>query len=422
MKQPKKELVARQKIREYEAKRMIVENIPMLLKQNAVLITPETNLDTLPQQYPWLRENKLVVKPDQLFGKRKKHNLVLVNAAFPQVQEFITQHRNKEITIGKTTDTLTHFIIEPFIPHEEEYYISIVSQRDKDIIYYSPEGGINIEENWENVIAIEIPTLTSMDTIDINQKIPQHKNKEIIITFIKSLYRVFLDLDFTYLEVNPFAIGENGTIHLLDTVAYLDSCAFFKNEQQWNNLAFPKEFGKKEFPEEQYIAELDKNSGASLKLTILNPNGRIWNILSGGGASIIFMDTIVQHGYGLEIANYGEYSGNPSEEESYQYAKTILDLMIRDVSQKKVLIIAGAIANFTDIEKTFRGIVKALREYASQLRQGTISIFVRRGGPNDKKGLALMEEAGKELDLPVHVFGPDVPLVDIVPKALEALQ
>lgn len=40
--------------------------------------------------------------------------------------------------------------------------------------------------------------------------------------------------------------------------------------------------------QEAYIADLDSKSGASLKLTILNPKGRIWTMVAGGGASVVY--------------------------------------------------------------------------------------------------------------------------------------
>ena len=44
--------------------------------------------------------------------------------------------------------------------------------------------------------------------------------------------------------------------------------------------------------QEAYIAELDAKSGASLKLTVLNPLGRIWTMIAGGGASVIYRYTM----------------------------------------------------------------------------------------------------------------------------------
>lgn len=40
--------------------------------------------------------------------------------------------------------------------------------------------------------------------------------------------------------------------------------------------------------QEAYIADLDAKSGASLKLTLLNPRGRIWTMVAGGGASVVY--------------------------------------------------------------------------------------------------------------------------------------
>ena len=40
--------------------------------------------------------------------------------------------------------------------------------------------------------------------------------------------------------------------------------------------------------QEAYIHELDNKTGASLKLTVLNAKGRIWTMVAGGGASVIY--------------------------------------------------------------------------------------------------------------------------------------
>ena len=58
--------------------------------------------------------------------------------------------------------------------------------------------------------------------------------------------------------------------------------------------------------------------------------GRIWTMVAGGGASVIYSDTICALGGGEELANYGEYSGAPSEQQTYDYAKTLLSLMTRE--------------------------------------------------------------------------------------------
>ena len=46
-----------------------------------------------------------------------------------------------------------------------------------------------------------------------------------------------------------------------------------------------------------YIASLDAKTGASLKLTILNSTGRVWTLVAGGGASVVYADAIASAGY-----------------------------------------------------------------------------------------------------------------------------
>lgn len=81
-------------------------------------------------------------------------------------------------------------------------------------------------------------------------------------------------------------------------------------------------------------------------------------MVAGGGASVIYADTICQLGGTSELANYGEYSGAPSEQQTYEYAKTILSLMTSTAKHPdgKILIIGGGIANFTNVAATFKGI------------------------------------------------------------------
>ena len=174
------------------------------------------------------------------------------------------------------------------------------------------------------------------------------------------------------------------------------------------------------YGEEKTIKKADEESGASLKLTILNPKGRIWTLVAGGGASVVYADTISDLSGIDEMSNYGEYSGNPSTEETHFYAKTILDLMTKTPhKENKILIIGGAIANFTDVAKTFKGIIQALTYYSEKLKKVGTHIYVRRGGPNYEIGLKNIKKACEELNIPVFVYGPETHMTDIVRLAIK---
>ncbi len=99
-----------------------------------------------------------------------------------------------------------------------------------------------------------------------------------------------------------------------------------------------------------------------------------------------------------DLANYGEYSGGPTTGETKFYAETVLDLMTRHKDPKgrdKILIIGGAIANFTDVAKTFTGIIQAFEVYADRMKAHNTRIYVRRGGPNYEKGLERYQRSSR---------------------------
>ncbi len=423
--------MAQRGIREYDGKKMLAKYWTEYISKDfkfpgkIVLVDPKTKIDDLPKKHKWLTQEKLVVKPDQLFGKRGKHGLIKANASFTEAKKWIKERMNKETKVGKVTDKLTHFIIEPYVPHKGEFYVAIKSNRLGDTIYFSNYGGVDIESVWNTVAEIHIDVDQDIDKINIENKLPKDtptNMRKIFATFIKGLFKFYRDLNYAYLEINPFVVSGKDIIPL-DLVARLDDTGHFESSSKWGDITFPAPFGRKLSKEEEYIKMMDEKSGASLKLTILNPKGRVWTMVAGGGGSVIYTDTIVDLGYRDELANYGEYSGNPTTDQTYEYAKTILDLMTRVKDPKgrpKFLLIGGGIANFTDVAKTFTGITMALRDYKKKLKDTNVKIYVRRGGPNYQEGLRIMRELGKELGIPIDVYGPETHMTRIVNMALEA--
>ncbi|XP_055687731.1 ATP-citrate synthase isoform X2 [Lutzomyia longipalpis] len=393
-------------------------------KCNFVSVDETTDWDNLIACNPWLKTMPLVAKPDQLIKRRGKLGLITVNKNIKEVKEWITARMGKEQTIGVTVGTLRNFIIEPFLPHkdDQEAYVCIYSHRSADTILFYHQGGVDIGDVDAKALKLDIPvghatTAEEIERVLLKEIAPT--KKKFVANFVYNLYQLYVDLYFTYLEINPLVVTDE-QIYILDLAAKLDSTADFICRQKWGNIDYPPPFGRDAYPEEAYIADLDAKSGASLKLTILNRNGRIWTMVAGGGASVIYSDTICDLGGASELANYGEYSGAPSEQQTYEYAKTILTLMTSSPKhpEGKVLITGGGIANFTNVAATFRGIISALREFQPRLVEHNVSIFVRRAGPNYQEGLRKMREIGKSLGIPLHVFGPETHMTAICGMAL----
>jgi len=273
---------------------------------------------------------------------------------------------------------------------------------------------------------IGVPVDTQIDAVTLDDLFPPRMPQDrilVITKFIRACYQVFVDLNFHFMELNPFTVTHVGGFPL-DMRGELDDCALFRNTTKWKIdgqlIEFPSAFGVTYTPEERVIQEMDEKTGASLKLTVLNPHGRIWAMVAGGGASVIYADTVADLGFGSELGNYGEYSGDPSEEETHQYALGLLTLATKhNDGRPKALIIGGAVANFTDVAATFAGIIRAIREKVELLKQANIKVFVRRGGPNYQIGLQKMKDLSVETKIPFEVYGPDVHMTKIVKLAIE---
>ena len=393
--------------------------------------------------FEWLTQLPLVAKPDMLFGKRGKNDLVLFKNEKPGDVDVATAAKwiddkmaHETILLTGQKGQLSHFVVEPFTPHtqDQEYYISATTVGEDDVLYMSAEGGMEVEEGWdEKVNEVVVPINMDEKNIEhlIRANVPKDipaENKERFITFAEQFFKFYRDMNFAYLEINPIVMIEND-MEILDLVARLDDTAGFMMTEEWGGeIEYPTAFGMEDqSPEEKAVALADSKSGASLKLTILNPMGRIWAMVAGGGASVVYADTIADFaeatgGSVSDLANYGEYSGGPTTGETKFYADTLIDLMTRHKDPKvrdKILIIGGAIANFTDVAKTFTGIIQSFEQNADKMKEHNTKIYVRRGGPNYEKGLKDIKEAADRLGLYIEVYGPETHVTDIVRMALE---
>jgi ATP-citrate lyase beta-subunit len=445
--------MAQKAIREYDAKSILAKHWDKYFPNftyayETVLVQNGSELAEAAKENKWLNEKALVAKPDMLFGKRGKNDLVLFKDAKPgdvsleKAISWIDEKSSTEQEVyfsfdGDTptgepsVDMLTHFIVEPFTPHtqEEEYYISATCVGDDDMLYMSAEGGMEVEEGWEEKVtevAFKITDTEEEIAEKIRANVPAdvaEKDKAAFAEFAIGFFKAYRELNFAYLEINPFVMQGN-KIELLDMVAKLDDTAGFMMVDAWGDVEYPTAFGMEEkSPEVLAVEEADAKTGASLKLTLLKPEARIWTMVAGGGASVVYADTIADLAGIEDLANYGEYSGGPTTGETKFYAETLLDLMTREKDPQgrdKILIIGGAIANFTDVAKTFTGIIQAFEEYADKMKEVGVKIYVRRGGPNYEKGLKDIKEAADRLGLWIDVYGPETHVTDIVRMAVEA--
>ena len=423
--------MARKGIREYDAKRMLATALTGY-DGRVALVGPGEDLRKKTEEYPWLKTEKLVAKPDQLFGKRGKNGLICLNKGLEETAAWINERMNKEVTLlSGVKGVLTHFIVEVFTPFDadtREYYLSLDLDVNGDILRLSNSGGIDVEEymgDENKFVEVMLNGDKAFDPQDVDaavKKLFPANHHASVHRFIKETYSHFVAGGYTLLEINPFVVLGDGRAQPLDMVAKVDDTAAFETRKMWgDNLEFPAAFGEHLTPAEEFVRELDSKTGASLKLRILNPKGRVWNMVAGGGASVIYADTVCDLGFAKELAMYGEYSGNPDTNNTYLYAKTVLEQMTAEKDPQgrpKFLLLGGGIANFTDVAKTFTGIIMAMQELAEKMKEVDVRVFVRRAGPNYKEGLIKLKAAGQRLGIPIEVHGPETHMTQIVADAL----
>ncbi|HEC38403.1 MAG TPA: ATPase, partial [bacterium] len=83
--------MAQKNIYEYDAKRLLARELPKYYPEfnyhnKLAVVECDTDIEQLIKKNPWIGTEKVVVKPDQLFGKRGKANLLLLDANCDQMK------------------------------------------------------------------------------------------------------------------------------------------------------------------------------------------------------------------------------------------------------------------------------------------------------------------------------------------------
>ncbi len=375
---------------------------------NYVVVTSAEELAKLGQVNDWLKRSKLVAKAHEAMGSRFKLGLVKVgldlDGAVSAVKEMVGRQ------VGSIT--VSQVIVSEMIPHKEEYYCAVKSVREGNEILVANCGGIEVESNWDRVkrLSVEVgqqPALEALEKVVKEAGFTGPLVKR-MADFAGKLFACFDNEDAQYLEVNPVVARESdGELVALDAVTLLDADAKFRHPD-WN-FQFAAEFGRAYTKNELDIMAIDSKIKGSVKFIEI-PGGDTAMLPAGGGASVYYSDAVVARGG--KLANYAEYSGDPPD-----WAVEALTEKVCGLPGIKNIIVGGAIANFTDVKKTFGGIINGFRKAKADGKLKGVKIWVRRGGPREKEGLDAMR-ALRDEGFDIEVFDRYTPLTDIVDKAL----
>lgn len=377
---------------------------------NYVVVGSFDQFAALASSQEWLGKSRLVIKAHEAIGSRMKRGLVKVDLNLKETQKAVREMLG--IVVGNRM-TVSQVIVCEMIEHTKEYYIAVKSTREGADLLLASIGGIEIESRWDRVkrLAVEVGEAPTSGQLTELAKAAGFSEELIpaVSEFMAKLYNCFDQEDGQCLEINPLVQNAvNGQLIALDAVTLLDADARFRHPD-WD-FSFAAEFGRPYTESEKAVMHVDAQIKGSVKFIEI-PGGDTALLPAGGGASVFYTDAVVA--LGGKPANYAEYSGDPPD-----WAVEALTERVCSLPDLKRIIVGGAIANFTNVQKTFAGIIAGFRKAKSEGKLNGVEIWVRRGGAYEKEGLAAMAALSEE-GFNIHVFDRYTPLTDIVNMSLK---
>ena len=261
---------------------------------------------------------------------------------------------------------------------ESEFYLSLLVDRNNSCVTLiaSIEGGMEIEEVAENapekIINVTIDATTGLRSHHARKVAFQLglRDKQIdeAVSFLQAIYKAFIQLDASTIEINPLVLNKSGNLVALDAKMNFDSNALYR-QPEIENL--------RDLSEEE-PAEVE---AAKSELNYVKLDGNNGCMVNGAGLAMATMDIIKLHGG--EPANFLDVGGGATKERVSAAFKIILS----DINVKGILVnIFGGIMKCDIIAD---GVVAAANELGLK-----IPLVVRLEGTNVELGKKIMAESG----------------------------
>lgn len=260
-----------------------------------------------------------------------------------------------------------------------EFYMSVLLNRDssRNMIVYSPRGGMNIEE-----VAEETPDQIYTEEIDPVAGIQPFQSRRIafnlglsgeafknMVKFVPRLVKAYLENDATLIEINPLFKTSDNKIIVVDTKMTIDDNALYRHP----DIVAMRDI----FEEDPMEVEAGKHDLNYVKL-----DGNVGCMVNGAGLAMATMDIIKVSGG--EPANFLDVGGSASAKRVEEAFRIILE----DSNVKVILInIFGGIVR---CDRVANGIVDAYKNIGNI----NIPIIVRLQGTNAEEAKQIIDQSG----------------------------
>ncbi len=279
---------------------------------------------------------------------------------------------------GPAGKQVNRLYIEDGCDIAQELYLSLLVDRGSSVVNViaSTEGGMDIEtvaaEQPDKIVTVPIDPALGLMPFH-GRKVAaglglKGKQASAATKFLIALYKAFVDLDASLVEINPLVVTGGGEVIALDAKMNFDDNALFRHKQL---LELRDE-------DEEDPKELE---AAQHELNYVSLDGNIGCMVNGAGLAMATMDIIKL--FGGEPANFLDVGGGATRERVTAAFKIILS----DPNVEGILVnIFGGIMRCDVIAE---GVVAAAKEVALN-----VPLVVRLEGTNVELGKKILAESG----------------------------
>ena len=279
---------------------------------------------------------------------------------------------------GPEGRTVKKVLVEQSLDVVQELYMGLVVDRalSMPVIMACAAGGINIEEvaaqTPEKIIRAAVDPAAGLSGMHA-RKLAYGLNLDSDLVkptadIISRLYKMFVEKDFSLIEINPLVITRDRRMMALDAKATFDDDALFRHPDIVELFD----------PDEQDPIEIE---AVRHRLNYVKLDGNVGCMVNGAGLAMATMDIIKLAG--AEPANFLDVGGGASAEQVEQ----ALRILLSDANVKAVLInIFGGILR---CDRVANGIIEAAKKVDIN-----VPLVIRFEGTNVEEGRRLLRESG----------------------------
>ncbi len=376
-------------LHEYQGKEL-VKRYGVKIQEGIPVDSPEQAVEAARQLQSDTGTSIWVVKAQIHAGGRGKAGGVKVAKSLDEVYEKASKILGATLVTPQTgaKGKVVHKVLiaqDVYYPgpsDTKEFYMSILLDREKsrNVIIYSTEGGMDIEEVAENH-----PDKLHKEWVDpalgiqgfqarriaFNLGLSGNAFKE-MVKFVGSLYNAYVGNDCSMLEINPVLKTSDDKIIAVDTKCVIDNNALYRHADVQ---------GMRDITEED---PTEVEAGAA-GLNFVKLDGNVGCMVNGAGLAMATMDIIKASGG--NPANFLDVGGTADAKR----VETAFKIILKDPNVKAILVnIFGGIVR---CDRVAQGVIDAYKNI------GTINvpIIVRLQGTNAEEAKKMIDESGLQV-------------------------